>query len=153
MIYRCKSPNLISNIMCQWVIKADNILNMLKISQWFFFFISHREWFMQSCLSVLDGSPVESMHTDLLTLLNKPESLQVIASRCCVLCYVSECLVLNFRILLTIDFAQFSLEALPNISAKYSYLKQLFVDKKVGDVLCSKFRSVTECYCLQLISS
>ena len=113
-----------------------------------FYIFIHREWFRQSCLSVLEGSPVESMHTDLLTLLNKPESLQVIASRCCVLCYVSECLVFNFRILLAIDFAQLSLEALPNISAKYSYLKQLLVDKKVGHVLCSKFRSVTKCYCL-----
>jgi len=47
-----------------------------------------RKWFRQSCLSAsevtpLTTTPEDSMYADLLALLTKPESLQVITSRYC----------------------------------------------------------------------
>jgi len=39
-----------------------------------------------------------------------------------------------------VDSSELSLENAPDIVSKYAYLKKLLFDKKVGGVLCSKFR-------------
>ena len=31
-------------------------------------------------------------------------------------------------------------DVLSNITAQYKYLKQLLIDKRIGDILCQKFR-------------
>ena len=63
--------------------------------------------------------------------------------------YELTCAMFYYRILFSTDSTQLSFEALPSIAAKYTYLKQLLVDKQVGGILCSKFRSVTGSYCWQ----
>ena len=44
------------------------------------------------------------------------------------------------RILLNVGSNELSLESLPDISTKSDYLRRLLTEKKVGDVLCLKFK-------------
>jgi len=48
--------------------------------------------------------------------------------------------VYSYRILLNVDSNELSLESLPDILTKSNYLKRLLTDKKVGIVLCLKFK-------------
>jgi len=54
--------------------------------------------------------------------------------------------VYSYRILLSIDSTELSLESLPDISTKSNYLRRLLTEKKVGDVLCLKFKLVISYY-------
>ena len=50
--------------------------------------------------------------------------------------------VYTYRILLNVDSNELSLESMPDITTKSNYLKRLLTEKKVGIVLCLKFKLV-----------
>jgi len=52
------------------------------------------------------------------------------------------CDLIACRILLNLDSTQLLIEAMPSVIVKYDYLQRLLFDKKIGEVLCLKYRLV-----------
>ena len=109
-----------------------------------YLFDLYREWFRQSCLSAKEpsGTLDDPMCKQLLAVLNEPENIQIIASRFYHNTIYNLVYVCVYRILLNVDSNELSLESLPDITTKSNYLRKLLTEKKVGDVLCLKFKLV-----------
>ena len=54
--------------------------------------------------------------------------------------FISDCKLIAHRILLNLDSTQLSIEEMPSAIVKYD---KLLVDKKIGEVLCLKYRLVS----------
>ena len=57
--------------------------------------------------------------------------------------FINDCKLIAHRILLNLDSTQLSIEEMPSAIVKYDYLQKLLVDKKIGEVLCLKYRLVS----------